>query len=200
MIVAAGPTAHLLTDLVALPLALNAAGHAWAPAWEFFAVLTTLSWMGLFNLVPVRPEDKYSDGAQIYQLLSNGPWADFHLAFSMVGSSLATPLRARDFDLGVLEKAAAFMPGGRRGMLLQLFLYMHHSDCGNLAESLRHFANAESIYPQAATELTPDVHLEFVYVNAAVKRDAAAARLWWQRMEAKGKARQTVDYWKANSA
>ncbi len=197
---AAGPAASLLTAVVATPLALSAAGHAWAPAWEFFAVLTTLSWMGIFNLVPVRPEDQYSDGAQIYQLLSNGPWADFHMAFSMVGSGLATPLRARDFDCGVLEKAAAFMPGGFRGMLLQLYLYMHHSDCGNVLESLRHFANAESIYPQIAAELKPDLHLEFVYVNAAVKHDAAAARLWWQRMEAKGKPRQNVDYWKASAA
>src|SRR5260370_38395377 len=102
MIVAAGPTAHLLTAIVATPLVLNAAGHAWAPAWEFFAVLTTLSWMGIFNLVPVRPEDQYSDGAQIYQLLSNGPWADFHMAFAIVGSSLATPLRALHFYCPVL--------------------------------------------------------------------------------------------------
>ena len=200
VMIAGGPAASLLTAMVATPLALSAAGHAWAPAWEFLAVLTTLSWMGIFNLIPVRPEDKYSDGAQIYQLLSKGPWADFHMAFSMVASSLATPLRARDFDVAVLERAAAFMPSGHRGMLLHLYLYMHHSDCGNSAEGLRYFAIAESMYPQVAADLTPDLHLEFVYVNAVVKQDTAAARLWWQRMETKGKARQNVDYWKASAA
>jgi hypothetical protein len=198
--IAAGPAASLLTAVVPTPLALSAAGHAWAPAWEFLAVLATLSWMGVFNLIPVRPEDNYSDGAQIYQLLSKGPWADFHMAFSMVASSLATPLRARDFDVAVLERAAAFMPSGRRGMLLHLYLYMHHSDCGNIAESLRYFAIAESMYPQVAAGLEADLHLEFVYVNAVVKQDTAAARLWWERMEARGKPRQNVDYWKARAA
>ena len=200
IMIAAGPAASLLTAVVATPFALYAAGHAWAPAWEFLAVLATLSWMGVCNLIPVRPEDKYSDGAQIHQLLSNGPWANFHMAFSMVASSLATPLRARDFDVAVLERAAAFMPRGQRGMLLHLYLYMHHTDCGNIAEGLRHFDIAESMYAQIATELTADLHLEFVYVNAAVKQDAAAARLWWERMETKGKPRQNVDYWKARAA
>jgi hypothetical protein len=200
IMIAAGPAASLLTAVVVTPLALSAAGHAWAPGWEFLAVLATLSWIGVSNLLPVRPEDKYSDGAQIYQLLSNGPWADFHMAFSMVASSLATPLRARDFDVAVLERAAAFMPGDHRGMLLQLYLYMHHTDCGNIAEGLRHFAIAESMYPQVAASLEADLHLEFVYVNAVVKQDTAAARLWWERMEAKGKVRQNVDYWKARAA
>jgi hypothetical protein len=200
LMIAAGPAASLLTALVVTPLALSAAGHAWAPAWEFLSVLATLSWLGVCNLIPVRPEDNYSDGAQIYQLLSNGPWADFHMAFAMVASTLATPLRARDFDVAVLERAAAFMPRGKRGMLLHLFLYMHHADRGNIAESLRHIELAESMYPQLAAELPPDLHLEFVYVNALLKQDPGAARLWWQRMEARGKPTQTVDYWKANAA
>src|SRR5260370_24151808 len=118
----------------------------------------------------------------------------------MVASSLATPLRARDFDVAVLERAAAFMPSGRRGMLLHLYLYMHHSDCGNIAESLRYFAIAESMYPQVAAELEADLHLEFVYVNAVVKQDTAAARIWWERMETKGKARQNGDYLEASAA
>jgi hypothetical protein len=148
------------------------------------------------QLHPCAAQDQYSDGAQIYQLLSNGPWADFHMAFSMVSSSLVTPLRARDF----LNRAAAFMVTGQRGMLLNLFLYMHHCDCGRTAEGLRHFEIAESMYPQIASDLPADLHLEFVHGNAFFKQDLAAAQLWWQRMEAKGNCRQKVDYWKARTS
>ena len=32
------------------------------------------------NLIPVKPESQYSDGAQIYQILTNGPLARVHRA------------------------------------------------------------------------------------------------------------------------
>jgi Zn-dependent protease len=199
---AAGPVASLITAILATAAALAAPGNAWAPAWEFFSALATLAWVSaVANCIPVRPQDQYSDGAQIYQLLSNGPWADFHLAFAMVGSSLVTPLRPRDFDVAILNRAAAFMVTGLRGMLLNLYLYMHHCDCGRTAEGLRYFEIAESMYPQL--DLPADLHLGFVYGNAFFKQDLAAAELWWQRMEAKeakGKCRHKVDYWKARAS
>jgi Zn-dependent protease len=198
---AAGPVASLITAIVATAVTLAAPGNAWAPAWEFFSALATFGWISaVYNCIPLRPEDKYSDGAQIYQLLSNGPWADFHMAFAMVSSSLVTPLRPRDFDVDVLNRAAAFMVTGLRGMLLNLFLSMHHHDCGRTAERLRYFEIAESMYPQIANDLPADLHLGFVYDNAVLKQDLAAAELWWQRMEAKGKTRQKVDYWKARTS
>jgi hypothetical protein len=85
-------------------------------------------------------------------------------------------------------------------MLLNLFLSMHHHDCGRTAERLRYFEIAESMYPQIANDLPADLHLGFVYDNAVLKQDLAAAELWWQRMEAKGKTRQKVDYWKARTS
>jgi hypothetical protein len=194
----------LITAIVATAVALAAPGNAWAPAWVFFSALATVGWIyALYNCIPLRPEgpeDRYSDGAQIYQLLSNGPWADFHMAFAMVGSSLVTPLRPRDFDIEVLNRAAAFMTTGLRGMLLNLYLSMHHHDCGRTAERLRYFEIAESMYPQIANDLPADLHLGFVYGNAVFKQDLAAAQLWWQRMEAKGKTRYKLDYWKARAA
>jgi Zn-dependent protease len=201
---AAGPIASLITAIVATAVALAAPGNAWAPAWVFFSALATVGWIyALYNCIPLRPEgpeDRYSDGAQIYQLLSNGPWAEFHMAFAMVGSSLVTPLRPRDFDIEVLNRAAAFMTTGLRGMLLNLYLSMHHHDCGRTAERLRYFEIAESMYPQIANDLPADLHLGFVYGNAVFKQDLAAAQLWWQRMEAKGKTRYKLDYWKARAA
>jgi Zn-dependent protease len=200
-VIAAGPVASLITAILATAFALTSPGNAWAPAWKFFSWLATFAWVSaVINCIPVRPQDQYSDGAQIYQLLSNGPWADFHLAFSMVSSSLVTPLRARDFDVAVLNRAAAFMVTGQRGMLLNLFLYMHHCDCGRTEEGLRYFEIAESMYPQIAKELPADLHLEFVYGNAFFKQDLAAAQIWWQRMGAKGKTTKKVDYWKARTA
>jgi sterol desaturase/sphingolipid hydroxylase (fatty acid hydroxylase superfamily) len=199
--IAAGPVASLITAILATAVALTAPGHAWAPAWKFLSWLATFAWVSaIINCIPVRPQDQYSDGAQIYQLLSNGPWADFHMAFSMVASSAVTPLRARDFDVAVLNRAAAFMVTGKRGMLLNLFLYVHHCDCGRTEEGLRYFEIAESMYPQIASDLPADLHLEFVYANAYLKQDLAAAQLWWQRMEAKGKTSKKVDYWKARTS
>lgn len=56
------------------------------------------------------------------------------------------------------------------------------------------------MYPPIADQLEADLHLEFVYGNAAVKHDLAAAHLWWERMEAKGKTRDKINYWKARAA
>jgi Zn-dependent protease len=198
---AAGPVASLITAILATAVVLSAPGNPWAPAWQFFSALATFAWAAaVFNALPVRPENQYSDGAQIYQLLSNGPWADYHMAFSMVSSSLVTPLRPRDFDAAILNRAAVFMPAGQQGMLLNLFLYMHHCDGGRTTEGMHYFEIAESIYPQIAKEFDADLHLEFVYGNAVFKEDLAAAQLWWDRMEAKGKCRHKVDYWKARAA
>ena len=69
-------------------------------------------------------------------------------------------------------------------------------NCGGL----RYFEIAESMYPQIANDLPADLHLGFVYGNAVFKQDLAAAQLWWQRMEAKGKTRYKLDYWKARAA
>ena len=65
--IAAGPVASLITAILATALTLSAAGSAWEPGWEFFSALATLAWASaVFNFVPVRPEDQYSDGAQLY--------------------------------------------------------------------------------------------------------------------------------------
>lgn len=197
----AGPIASLITASAATALTLSAPDHRWRDAWQFFALLSTFAWASaIVNMIPLQPENEYSDGAQIYQLVSGGPWADVHIAFSMVASSLVTPLRARQFDTGTLERAAAFLKTGERGMLLNLFLYIHHKDAGRLEEALRALDAAESIYPQVAARLHADLHAEFVCGNAVVRKDPAAAFEWWRRMEARGNSRHELDYWKAQTA
>ena len=103
--IAGGPLASLLSGLVALGALLTARGHLWNREWELLAQFTTLSLLAaVINLVPFQTGvGHYSDGAQIYQLLSRGPWGDYHHALAIVGSSTVTPLRPRDFDIGAMN-------------------------------------------------------------------------------------------------
>lgn len=133
-----GPVGSLVAGCLGLLGALSAKGHAWETWWACFTMLSTLGLSAfVVNLIPLRPEDQYSDGAQLYQLLSGGPWADVHMAFSLAGATLVTPLRARDFDLRLLTRAARFLTHGKEGMLLRLFQYLHHVDAGGSAQRWR---------------------------------------------------------------
>jgi len=72
-VAAAGPMASLVLGTAALIAALNAEGHPWNSAWEFLALISTCSLLTFaINLIPIRPEGSYSDGARIYQLLFRG--------------------------------------------------------------------------------------------------------------------------------
>jgi hypothetical protein len=198
---AAGPVASLLLGTIALLATLTAKGQPWESAWELCSLVATLSSLNaIINLVPIRPEDQYSDGAHIYQIACDGPWANVHIAFSMVASSLVTPLRPRDFDIAIIQRAAQFLTHGREAMLLRLFAYMHHIDAGQISEALQARAEAEAIYPEVEASIPAELHCGFVFSSALFKRDAASARLWWQRMEAKKITRFDSDYWSARTA
>jgi Peptidase family M50 len=199
--IAAGPIASLGFGLLALWAALTAKGRPWEQAWELLAFIAVISLLSfVINLIPIRPEADYSDGARIYQLLSGGPWADVHRAFSIAASSLVTPLRPRDYDIGAVQRAARFVTHGNRGLVLRLLAYLHFFDCGRVPEATQAMAEAEAVYAQSALEIPPEVHSEFVFGNAFLKRDATGARLWWDRMEAGKPRRDGVDYWLARSA
>jgi Zn-dependent protease len=196
-----GPLGSLFIGCVGLMGALSAKGNPWEPWWEGCTMLATLGLSAfVYNLIPLRPQDQYSDGAHLYQLLSRGPWADVHMAFSVVSSTVATPLRPRDLDINVIQRAADFLKSGKQGLLLRLFQYIHHMDAGRIEEALEAIAEAEALYPELASKLDADLHADFVFVNALFRRDLEAARLWWQRMEAKGGTKFKVDYWKARTA
>jgi hypothetical protein len=120
--IAGGPLASLVTGLTFGALALIAPGHSYEGAWRFFALTSTIALLDfVVNLIPLRPEGLYSDGARIYQLMKGGAWADLHRALSVVASTAVTPLRPRDYDMDAILRAQQSFTTGRHGMLLRLF-------------------------------------------------------------------------------
>jgi hypothetical protein len=200
-VLAAGPLANLWLGSIALWATFTAKGRHWEQAWELLALIATFSLVEfIINLIPLRPEAEYSDGARIYQLLSGGPWGDVHRAFSIVGSSVVTPLRPKDYDIQVIQRAARFMTHGRQALLLQMYAFMYFFDSDRIPEALEAMSAAESVYEQSASDISAELHTDFVFGNALLKRDAVSARLWWDRMEAREMRRFDADYWKARSA
>jgi TPR repeat protein len=199
--VAAGPLINLLTGALALWIAFKTKADSPLQAGGLMALLGAWSLaLGVGNLLPLRAEDTYSDGANMYQLLSGGPWADFHRVMGMVTSSLVTPLRPRDFDIEAIQRTARTFTQGKRGLLLRLFAYTYYLDSGRLPEAEQALREAESIYHQSASDIPAELLTVFVFGNAYLRHDAVAARDWWTRMEARKPTRFNVDYWKAYSA
>ena len=196
-----GPVASLLTGSIATLLALSAKGQPWEPLWSFFAIFGTFGFLDFIaNLTPTRPESHYSDGAQIYQLTSNGPWSERYLARAMVASSLATPRRPRDFDEGTLQRAAASLRTGEEGLYLGMFLAMHYLDDGKIEQGIAAWRAAIEQDPEAAAKLRPDTAAEMAFYEGAVAGDAERAHHWWNKVESSGDSRKAVDYWKGRTA
>ncbi len=198
---AAGPFANVFTGVLALCAASAAGSGSPIQARGFLALFGAWSLVfSVTNLIPFRTKDNYSDGAQIYQLLSNGPGADLHRAFSVAGSSLVTPLRPRNYDIQAIVRAGRAITQGRQGLLLRLLAYNHFLDLGRIPEAAEALGEAGSIYNQSASDITAEVLTAFVFGSAYIWRDAKLARQWWTHMEVKKPTRFNVDYWLAASA
>jgi hypothetical protein len=196
-----GPVASLVVGSIFLVVTLTAAGHAWERYWSLLSTLATLSFAGfVVNLIPLKPESQYSDGAQLYQIVTNGPWARVHLALAMVTTSVVAPVRPRDFDIELIHEAADFVPHGERGLLLRLFASKHYIDKNRIPEALANMEAAEALYAECRFEKPQDICAEFVFINAFYKHDLAAAELWWQRIEALRNIERDADYWRAKTA
>lgn len=201
--IAAGPATNLYMGILsgALAVAFTNQPEAYGVYISPLALFAIINFVDCFtNLIPLRTATGYSDGAQIYQILGNGPWAAYHRTMSVVSSSLVTPLRPRDYDMEALSRASEGISEGMQGLLLRLFKYNHYMDCGRLQEAGRAIKEAEAIYDKPGIKLPAPLHTVFVFANAYVLRDASAARAWWQRMEALKPTRFNVDYWLASSA
>ena len=195
--IAAGPVFSLTFGLLAVILALEAPHSPWEPAWLFFAMTGSIGLCDfVLNLIPFRPEGAYSDGAHILQLIRGGPWTETHLAFSMVGSSLVTPLRPSQFDLPLLERVAAFHQSGPHGALVRLFIALHHVEGGRYQPAIDAWRKA------ATLDLEPSAGraAEYTFLEAAIAHDLEKAREWWQKVEKKGDCRREVNYWRARAA
>jgi hypothetical protein len=199
--IAAGPLTSLCTGLIAMAAALTAKGSPYEPAWQWFAFIATFGLVSFaVNLVPVRPDALYSDGARIYQLLSGGPWADLHQALSFVGSTTVTPLRPRDYDIEAIQRAAGSFTRGRQALLLRLLASYYFLDSRQVSKACDALADAESIYLESASDIPAELHTDFIFGSAFLRRDAASARLWWDRMETTKPTHFGADYWLARSA
>src|SRR5437899_9062414 len=164
---AAGPFANVFTGVLALWAASAADGGltrtgrglpfpAWSPV------------MSAMNLVPFRTKDSYSDGAQIYQVLSNGPWADLHRAFSVAGSSQVTSLRPRNYDIEAILRAERGITQGRQGLLQRLLAYSHFLDQDRIPDAAEALGEAGLIYNQSASDITAELLTAFVFGRAYI--------------------------------
>jgi hypothetical protein len=196
-----GPVASLVIGAVATTAGLSANGHAWEPYWAFLSMIAALGLTSfVINLIPLKSAANYSDGAQLLQIVTNGEWAHFHIAFAMVASSLVTSIRPRDFDVAILNRSANFIRQGEQGLLLRLFACKHYLDLDRIPEALVRMQEAEALFEQSTFQKPQDICCEFLFVNAFYKRDLAAADLWWQQIEALSKIEKDADYWLARSA
>ncbi len=199
--VAAGPISNLFTGAVAGALAYSAEFQPWEPYWELFALFASISLVvGVVNLIPFRPDAWYSDGARIYQLLRGGPVADYHRAVKSVLATIVTPRRPKDYDIAAIQRASSHFTDGHEALMLRLFANSHYFDRGRYTESSAALADAERIYHESASDISAELHLAFVIKGVFLRRDAAAVRQWWDRMEIKKVTTFNQDYWLAKSA
>lgn len=201
-VILAGPLASLAGGLAGLWIVLHAPGHAWAPWWRLLAMFTTISMLAFVgNLVPFQTStSNYSDGAQMCQILSGGPWGDFHKTLRIAGATLVTQLRPRDFDIGAIDRAASVVDSGPRALLLHLLAHTYYLDTGQPARASHEIDLAEAIYDRCAAKVPAELHFHFIMDAALQRRDAFRARLWWDRVEAKKRTQVSADYWMARCA
>ena len=200
-VIAAGPLSSLLTGLIAMTAALAAKGQPYEQYWQLLTLVATFSLVGFaVNLIPMRPESSYSDGAQIYQLLRGGPWADLHRAFSFAAATLVTPLRPKDYDINAIQRAELSFTQGHQALMLRLLASSYFLDCGMMRQASDAVSDAERICKESALDLPAELCMAFVFRTAFLRRDAVDARQWWERMEAKKPTHLGADYWLAQSA
>ena len=196
-----GPFGSLVTGAIFAVLTLTAPGSSWQPYWEWLAMMAVFSFAGfIVNLIPQKPESQYSDGAQLYQIMTNGPWAKVHLAFAMVTTSLVTAVRPRDFDLETLIAAADSVPEGDRGLLLRLFTSQRYLDAGRIPEGLAYMEAGELLYEHSVLMQPADICAEFLFMNAFYKQNLSTAAIWEHRIETLPKVDKDADYWLARTA
>ena len=199
--IAAGPFVNLLAGVVAAALAYSAEDYAWWRYWEFFALFATVSLVaGIVNLIPLQPNGLYSDGARIVQLFRHSPAADFTRVVKCVSSTVVSPRRPRDYDLAAMERASTHFSIGEQALLLRVWRCSCLLDRGELVLASEALAEAELVYRESATDISPDLHTGFIIKGIALGRDRAYIREWWASMEAKKPKTFNQDYWLAKSA
>jgi Zn-dependent protease len=183
--IAAGPFASIATGLIAVAVLLTAPGRPWEAHWRILAHFADLSIaIGLTNLIPFAIKCGYSDGAKLYQLLSNGLWARYECVLGVYHATQYTSLRLRDYDIETIEQAAGTIARGVDELVMHLSAYSFYLDCERLAEADLALAKAERFCQQSPSDLPENWYCVFVFAVGFLRRDAVGARLWWERMKA----------------
>jgi hypothetical protein len=196
-----GPVASLVMGSICIVATLLTPGTAWQQDWLLFSMMANFSIAAfVVNLMPLKPESNYSDGAQLYQIVTNGPWARVHFAFGMVATSLVSRVRPRDFDVNAINKAADSVPVGERGLLLRLFACLHYVDSDQIPEAMASMEEAGALYEGSTFDKPQDICAEFVFLNAFHKRDLAAADRWSKKIDALRNVDPDADYWRARTS
>lgn len=200
-VIAAGPFVNLVTGIIAAALAYSALGAPWSFLWEYFALFATVSLIaGVVNLLPLRPEGLYSDGARILQIFRGGPLYDYQRAARIAQAGSVSSIRPRNYDIAVIERASAHFKTGEIGLLLHLWATEYYLDGGNLPDARAAFTRAEQVFKDSASEIRAGLH-SCVVVNAAVTHlDAEATRSYWMAMQTKKIETLDTNYWQAKCA
>ena len=199
--VAAGPAASVVTGLMAALAVSMAPGRPWANDWRVLTYFATLSFfVGIVNLVPFSFKSGYSDGAKLYQLRSEGLWADYHRLLAVIASTTVTSRRPRDYDIETVERAAGSIAKGINEVQLHLCAYAFYLDTGQLDQASQAMAKAESLCQESSLKPQDDWYSIFVFAHAFLRHDAAAARRWWERMEARKSYRFGDGLWESRCA
>ena len=195
----AGVLMNTATGVLALAFSLSAIAPMQVRGLvALFGIFSVV--VGIMNLVPFRTADSYSDGAQIYQLFSKGPWGDYHRVIALAGAGLVSPVRPRDYNVDAIHRAAQSIGQGRQGLLLRLLAYSHFLDCADLEKAGDELAQAGTIYNQSASDAPAEFVTDFVFGSAYIWRNADFARGWWAHVQAKKPTSLNSDYWLAHAA
>jgi hypothetical protein len=199
--VAAGPFASILTGLLASAAILLAPRAPWADTWRFLSYFATISLLtGVLNLVPFGIGSGYSDGAKLYQLASGRLWCEYQQLLGVIYSIIVTPTRPGDFDIEAIRQTAGTVAKGTNELFLYLAIYSCLLDRGELNAATEALARAELFCQESTLDPPWEWCSAFVFGNALLRRDAAAARGWWQKMEAKRRRKPAGESWMALSA
>jgi Zn-dependent protease len=200
--IAAGPLSNIFFGSVALYLLLYANWPYYEQTWRLVAYTASFCYIaGITNLLPFMTEDgSYSDGARILQILTHSPLEEYHRTMNSLASMLVTERRYRNLDIDAIQRAANQYPQERRGLFLQLCASNYYLDSGRISDARAALGSAEAIYNDNSIDLPGPLHTPFVIGHAYLNHNVAAARIWWERMEAKKFERNNVDYWLAQAA
>lgn len=198
---AAGPIVTLYTGVLSLWIAFASAPDSPLQLQGFLALFgANCILFAVVYLTPYRKGSRYSPGAIMIQILRGGSWAEFHQVRAQALSTLKGPVRPRDFDIDRIRRVEKIITSGPQALLLRLYAFDHFLDSGQFSEAGAALQEAIGVYQGFESNIPAALHTPFIFGSAYVYRDAAAAREWWDRMEAKGKRPENVDYWRAKAA